>query len=178
MKSKQIKRKYLVNGKYQLSQAAVTIIANLSVAFLMAALLSWFYLLVWDGHGSVIYNHNKMIPVYLVGAAILVILLSLFWSLRRSRAIAGMIKKIDKVLIDASHGVFPERPLVFRKGDHFTSLSDSLNRCISQLKKQNINESSEVVSIQALMNRIDSGGMSNKEILSNLGDILRRLEGN
>jgi hypothetical protein len=178
MKSKQFKRKYIVHAKYQLTQAAAMIIANLSIAFLMVALLSWFYLLIWDGHGSVIYNHNQMIPVYLICVTILISLLSLFWSLRRSRTIAGMIKKIDNVLTEASHGIFPERPLGFRKGDHFTSLSVSLNRCLSQLKKKDINENSEIVSIQALMNRIDSGGMSNKEVLSSLSDILKRLEGN
>lgn len=174
MKKKKYKRKYLVNGRYQFSQAAVTIIANLSVALLITALLSWFYLLAWNG--IVIYNHNKMIPVYLICIVVLVISFSLLWSLYRSRAIAGMIKKIDSTLTDASNGVFADEPLKFRKGDYFASLSVSLNRCLALLQEKESSAESEVFAMQTLVSGIDSEDMNSKDVRNQLNVIIKRLK--
>ena len=175
MKTKRFRRKYIVNKRYQFSQVAVALAANLLVALLMAMLLSWFYLFVLDG--GVIVNHNQQVPVYLAGAIILILFISMFWSLRRSRAVAGMIKKLDSILTKASNGVFADSPLVFRKGDHFTSLSVPLNRCIAQLQERNNCRIVVAPAVQAMVDRIDSEGMSSKDVIKGLNVILAQLEG-
>lgn len=174
MKKEKFRRKYIVNKKYQFGQVAAVLAANLLVAVLMAVLLSWFYLLVLDG--GVVCNHNRQVPVYLAGATLIIVLLSMFWSLRRSRSIAGMIKKLDSVLTEAGHGIFPDSPLVFRKGDHFTSLSVPLNRCIARLRERDNCRAVAVPAIQTLVDRIDSESMSNKDVISGLTDIIAQLE--
>ena len=134
MKEKTYHRRYLVSGKYQLTQVAITLIANLSVALLMTAILSWLYLLAWDG--TIAYNHNKMIVVYFAVAALIIIATSSFLSLKRSRYVAGMFNKITLILKQASAGDFSERPIVFRKEDQFRDIAIPLNECLKQLKQQ------------------------------------------
>ena len=92
-------RKLWVDPRYQVVQMAAVVLANILVALLIAGLLSWFYLLVWDG--SVAVNHNQRIPIYVAVAALAVTLVTVYCSLRRSRAIAGMMKKLHTVLSEA-----------------------------------------------------------------------------
>ena len=61
-------RKLWVDPRYQVVQMAAVVLANILVALLIAGLLSWFYLLVWDG--SVAVNHNQRIPIYVAVAAL------------------------------------------------------------------------------------------------------------
>jgi len=170
VKKEKFRRKYIVNKKYQFSQVAVALAANLLVALLMAMLLSWFYLFVQDGGVAV--NHNQQAPVYLAGAILLIVFVSMFWSLRRSRVISGMIEKLDSVLTDAGNGIFPDSPLIFRKGDHFTSLAVPLNKCIAQLQERADNRTATVSVLQTLVNRIDTEGMSSSEVVNSLTDII------
>lgn len=125
------RRKYLVDIGYQFAQAGLVIAANLLVALLMAALLSWFYLLEWDG--SIAVDHNRRIPVYILTFMFVVMLGTTLLSLRRSRMIAGMFLKLNKVLSDAAEGILPEREISFRRSDYFGQLADPLNRCLRRL---------------------------------------------
>lgn len=134
MSNQRYQRQYLVNKKYQLTQAGVAIAANLLVILLMAALMSWFYLLYLNQ--GVAANHNRLFPVYIAVAALLVVFFSTFWSLSRSRMVAGMMRKLDIVLQDAASGKLPDRPLIFRKGDYFQWLAAPLNNCFLRLQQQ------------------------------------------
>ena len=122
------KRKFLVNPPFQLKQVSVLLVANILIVFLISALLSWFYLIAWDG--SVAYNHNQRIPEYIAVCTLLVTLATIYISLRRSRSIAGMMKKIQVVLEDAAIGILPARKLTFRRSDYFQQLAAPLNDCL------------------------------------------------
>jgi hypothetical protein len=134
------KRAYFVDPGYQLPQLAVGLLVNILVVLLLTALLSWFYLLAWDG--SIAYNHNRLIPVYIFTFIACVALAASFFSLRRSRELAGMMKKLHRVLDEASCGNFPEGEVVFRKSDHFSSLARPLNDCLAQMRCRQNQEAS------------------------------------
>ena len=175
MKKSYYRRKYLVDGRYQLSQAAAVIIANVMVLLLISALLSWFYLIAWDG--SVAVNHNQRIPFYIMICVLIVTLFSVYFSLRRSRSVAGMMKKLHTVLENAGQGVFPEKKLVFRNSDYFRQLATPLNECLNQLqKKQGVDEAAMIGSLQELVDRIEQDEIDNAGVKRSLGEIIRALK--
>ncbi len=134
MNSSWRRRRLLINTRYQLSHLAVTLVVNLLLILLMAVLISWFYLLFFKG--NIACDHNRLFPFYLVAVTLAVVAGMGLWSLRRSRAIAGMMHKVEQVLRDAAGGKFPETPLVFRKHDYFAALADPINGCLARMGKQ------------------------------------------
>jgi hypothetical protein len=173
VKQEKYRRRYLVNTRYQLTQAGVAIAANLMVALLMAAMMSWFYLLYLES--GIVANHNQLFPIYLAVASLIVLVISTFWSLRRSRIVAGMMRKLDIILRDAAGGIFPEKPLVFRKGDYFGWLAQPINDCFLQLKKQRRIHDSTVVALDELKTRIVAGEVNNEGIVRKIDEILAGL---
>jgi len=167
------RRRYLVNPRYQLTQAGVAIAANIVVALLMAALMSWFYLLYLNK--GVACNHNHLFPFYVIGATLVVILVSMELSLRRSRAVAGMMCKLDIVLRDAAKGILPDSPLVFRKGDYFGLLARPLNDCFAQLLFQRNSQFAALDALRALKSRIGAEAMSDEQISRHLDEIIAEL---
>lgn len=158
------KRAYLVDGRYQLGQMAVEIASNVLVALAIAALLSWFYLLEWDG--SVAYDHNRRIPVYLLAFVLITVLTASFFSLRRSRSIAGMMKKLHSVLDNAARGVFPEGELAFRKSDYYGHLAAPLNSCLRQLQQKKGTDAAQAVDeLRGLAARIEKREIDEVEIV-------------
>lgn len=77
-------------------------------------------------------------------------LLSTLWSLRRSRAIAGMMGKIFLLLTEVSRGVFSHQPLVFRQTDHFRDLTLPLNTCFVCMKRQQANQEEAMEMLEGL----------------------------
>lgn len=170
MKQEKHRRRYLVNTRYQLTQAGVAIAANLLVALLMAALMSWFYLLSLNR--GLAANHNQLFPVYLSVAALMVIVFSTFWSLRRSRIVAGMMRKLDLILRDAARGVFPDAPLVFRKGDYFAWLAQPLNECFLQLRKRQELQEVTASALRELQRKIADGKLTSDGVARKIDEIL------
>lgn len=164
------RRKYLVDTPYQLSQVAILLVANILTILIISALLSWFYLLVWDG--SVAYNHNQRVPVYLLAAALIVIVSTVFFSLRRSRIIAGMMLKIQLLLEDAEKGIYPDRDFTFRQSDHFRELAAPLDRCLKLLKNAKENSHGETVEkLTELAAQIDNDGIDQAMVSRRLKQI-------
>lgn len=151
---KRFSRKLLVDPHYQFLQVAAIVVGNLLVALLIAGLLSWFYLLVWDG--AVVVNHNQTIPVYVAIAALAVTMVTVYFSLRRSRVIAGMMKKIHRVLDEAAQGQLPDGCLTFRKGDSFQQVAEPLNRCLELMRKAHSNPILRE-QVQGVLAEIDGG---------------------
>jgi hypothetical protein len=173
--SKHYRRKYLVDGRYQLSQAAAVILGNVIVAVLVGALLSWFYLLAWDG--SVAVNHNRRIPFYITICILVVVALSSYFNLRKSRSIAGMMKKLHTVLDNAGRGEFPATKIVFRKSDYFGQLATPLNECLGQLRKsRSAGGPALIESLQDLADRIEKDKIDNAGVKRSLRKIIRTLE--
>ncbi len=157
------KRKYLVNGRYQIPQALAVLLANVLALLLAVAVLAWFYLLVWDG--SLAVSHNNVIPM-LVGCCLVILFFSsAYFSIRRSRKIAGMMKKLNMVLHDASLGEIPNIPLAFRKSDYFKEIETPLNLCLLQLKLSHQGGTHDVLQkIQGISRDLDGGVVTEKDI--------------
>lgn len=173
MNREKFRRRYLVDPRYQFAQAGVAIAANVVVALLMAVLMSWFYLLYFNK--GVACNHNHLFPFYVIGATLVVILISMALSFRRSRAVAGMMCKLDIVLRDAAKGILPDSPLVFRKGDYFGLLARPLNDCFAQLQFQRSSQAAALDALRALRGRIGAEAMSNDQISNHLDEIIAGL---
>ena len=154
--NKQYSRKLLVDPRYQVMQLLVVVVANILVTLLVAGLLSWFYLMVWDG--SVAVNHNRRIVLYVASAGLLVTVLSILFSLHRSRTVAGMMKKMHLVLENALQGNFPEKQLAFRKSDYYPQLAGPLNRCLDRMRSAQ-HQVRLRVDLQDLLADIDSGSV-------------------
>lgn len=176
-------RKYLVDSGYQLTQAGILVVANVLVALLMAALLSWFYLLEWDG--SIAYDHNRRIPIYILSLTLTVIVVATLLSLRRSRRIAGMFMKLNQLLENAAAGVLPEREVRFRRSDDFRELAGPLNRCLARLRDQQAGASRQpgnadlAEQLAALRSRLEQGerpGLADAGVLDDLKAIIAQLE--
>lgn len=152
-------RRYFVNMRYQMGRALVAVAGNALVAVLMAVFFAWFYLLEWDG--AMAYDHNRTIPVYVMVIVGLVIAVSALFSLRRSRAVAGMMHKLHTVLDEAGKGRFPERDLAFRKSDYFRQVATPLNACLRRGRRgQGL-----ALALRALDERIEAQNLDRAEIL-------------
>lgn len=173
MSRERFRRRYLVNPRYQLTQAGVAIAANIVVALLMAVLMSWFYLLYLNR--GVACNHNHLFPFYVIGATLVVLLVSMALSFRRSRAVAGMMCKLDIVLRDAAKGILPDSPLMFRKGDYFGLLARPLNDCFAQLRLQKNSQAAALDALRALKSRIGAEAMGDEQIAFHLDAIITGL---
>jgi len=171
MRQGSTRRRYMVHPRYQLGQAGIFLGINLLLLLLAALLLSWFYLFYFQGH--VVCNHNRAFPWYLTAVGLLVLLLSSLWSLRRSRSVAGMMRKLEIVLSNAARGVFPEQPLVFRRGDSFGELARPLNDCVVQLKRQRQCLTEIAGAVQALEGKRQQGMVSEVE----LHKVVARMQG-
>lgn len=172
--SKRYKRKYLVDARFQLRQVVVLIIANLLLVSLISALLSWFYLIVWDG--STAYNHNQLIPVYVAVFALLVICCTVIFSLRRSRSIAGMMKKLQLVLEDAALGVVPEKELTFRKSDYFKQLATPLNDCFALIRaSQNVDTTAVVKELKDIHAELDSETADTRRLQDRIESLIEKI---
>jgi len=171
---KTYKRKYLVNAPFQLKQVSVLIVANLMLVLLISSLLSWFYLIAWDGNAA--YNYNKIIPVYILISAILVTLTTIFLSFRRSRAIAGMMHKLQLVLEDAALGVLPERRVVFRKSDYFQQLATPLNDCFNLIRNgQNVDSYEIAKELNNIIVQLETEDADNQELQNRLEGLIKKL---
>jgi len=129
--TQKFRRKYLVDMPYQFTQAGVVLLANVLVMIFIAFLLSWYYLIASDN--TLMVNYNRQVPILISCAILIICVLTMLFSLRRSRSIAGMMTILRQVLADAAQGRFPTRPLLFRHSDYsgFRNLADPLNDCLA-----------------------------------------------
>ena len=174
MSDKKIRRKYLVNHRYQLSQAGVVLLSHLLVALLMAALLSWFYLFMLDG--AIACNHNRQLPWYIVGLTAVIVLSTTWWTIRRSHRVAGSIFKIDKTLRLATSGEFPSQPFSFRRKDHFPELADTINRCLQGLQNCHEARNSILTVLLAVQARLENGELSSDQAAEAIRTVIAEFE--
>lgn len=129
---KKYRRRYIVDGHYQMGQLIAILASNIMTGFLIGAFMSWFYFVTMNGFSTE--NHQQRFPVYLVLCIGFVGILSIYFSFRRSRSVAGMMEKIHQVLEDASKGEFPDQKVSFRRSDYFRRIETPLNTCLEQLR--------------------------------------------
>lgn len=172
---KKYKRKYLIDRKYQFSEAILVVIANILSVLLASTLIMWLYLIVWDG--SIAVNHNQKITQYITASLLVVVILSVYFSVLRSRSVAGMMKKLRRILTDAGHGIFPAKTTVFRKSDYFKDIATPLDECLDQLKKKQIVDNSETIrSLEELVEGIEKDEIPAAGIRRPLMDIIAKLK--
>lgn len=128
-------RRIIVDWKFQFKKALAVTAINVVLMLFMAAILSWFYLLAWDGSGIVV--HNIHVPMLVVIAVAAGLIFSLIWSLVQGRMVAGSAKKLADVLKKAAEGDIPDLPVRFRKTDYFRHvLEGPLNDCLARLQRE------------------------------------------
>ncbi len=169
------RRKYLVNYRYQLGQAAIVILSHLLVALLVALLFSWFYLFMLDG--AIVCDHNRQLPRYLLGLAVVVTLLTTWWTIRRSHGVVGAVLKIDNSLRDAAQGKFPDEEIVFRENDHFPWMASSLNDCVRCLRIRHEEKNRVLSALLAVQDRIKGDDLNREEAMAVLDAVISELQG-
>lgn len=135
---KKDKRRFLVDRKYQFIQAGIIAIANILIAFIVGAFFSWYYLIGMN-NAFITTSHSNVLPTVIILILSMVFIGTLYTSFRRSRATAGMIEILHKLIDDASKEIFPEKDVVFRSNDYkkFRNIADPLNKCLSIMKQKN-----------------------------------------
>jgi hypothetical protein len=173
--SERKRRASWIDPRYQMIQALFGIGGNLMVAVLMAVLMSWFYLLVFRAPLGV--DHNRLLPLLVAGAIILISLVSAYLNFRRSRSVAGMMRKIAVVMSAAAEGRFPDRPLVFRKDDYTAGLAEPLNRCLVELRQGRKGSKEIAARLQEVVEGMRAGKIQDSATLQNLEKLLEQLQG-
>lgn len=135
---KKHKRRFLVDRKYQFIQAGIIAIANIFTAFMVGVFFSWYYLIGMN-NAFVTTRHGNVLPMVIFIILGVVFIGTLYFSFKRSRATAGMIEILHKLLDDACRGRFPEKKVMFRENDYkkFRELAGPLNKCFSIMKQKN-----------------------------------------
>ncbi|PIE38510.1 MAG: hypothetical protein CSA53_04110 [Gammaproteobacteria bacterium] len=165
------RRRYIVNGRYQFGQVMVTILANSLMLILSFCLLIWFYLMILDG--STAYSHNSAVAGYMVVSLVVITAASSYCSFRRSRRIAGMMEKLEKLLDDASRGVFPEQRIVFRRDDYFTRLEGPLNACMEVMQEgSNPDRAALLSGLSALARRLEDENPDRETMKNEINELL------
>ena len=168
------KRKQVVDVRYQFGRVAAGVAANVLVTLLAAGVLSWFYLLEMDG--SVAYDHNSTFPLLMAGLAVVVVVVHAYFGFRRSRAVAGLMKKLRTVLNDAARGQLPEREIVFRRTDYFRDLAGPLNQCLGQLRRTAASGNElAVAELGRLIDQVEGGNMDQADLCRSLKELAQKL---
>ena len=167
------KRSYLVNYRYQLSQATVILFSHLLVILLTGIIFSWFYLFMLDS--KIACNHNRLIPLYLIGLALVVTAVTTLWIIRRSHGVAGAMNKIDKILTEAARENFPVQPVSFRRKDHFPGLAEPINHCLVRLKDVLEEREKVKAALIKLRGQLADGKLNRAEGAEKLEDVIAGL---
>jgi len=157
---KKIRRRFLVNPGYQLSQGGVILASHLLVALLIAGICSWFYLFVMDN--GVVCNHNREFIRYLCAGALFVTMVTVFWAVRYSCSVAGMMIKLDMIMKEAGRGNLPSGSIAFRQKDHFPWLARSMNDCFAQMKQYRTDKEAVLQKISTIQKRLAGGELNVK----------------
>nr|WP_320013194.1 hypothetical protein [uncultured Desulfobulbus sp.] len=175
MSTKQQRRRLLIDTRYQLRQMLAVLSINLILILLSAVVVSWFYLMFYKG--NMVCDLNRMFPWYMGGVALIAILLLSLWSLNRSRSVAGMMRKIETVLVKAAQGQLPEAPLVFRKHDYFSALATPINTCIARLRLQDQQRDATVQALKEMQTVIAQHPQEQEVLQDKINALVTMLKG-
>lgn len=128
------RRRYLVSLRHQIPHAiGIAILAGVN-SLLLLFVLAWVFLFRMEGRFEAPVSEGFLVDIMLVLAATAIV--SAVWSLRHTRALAGLLHKVTKVLEDAQYGRIPAGEVIrFRKGDYeFCNLERELNNTVRKLR--------------------------------------------
>lgn len=132
--NKKIKRRYLINKKYQLGNAFIVTALQIPCILVTAIALSCFYLFMVDSRMVTSCNTGLLLNM---GVIILIISAATVWlSIRFTHKVVGPVEKTGALLRDIARGHLPEETVSFRKNDRFKELSKDLNEVIAVMKKK------------------------------------------
>jgi hypothetical protein len=132
--SRKKRRQYFINKPFQLAVAGnMLIIVALATAVCSAGVsLLFIYVL------NPLLTGSLTDRPYLIKMGVILTCIAagvVFWTIRRTHAIAGPIDKTRKILREAAEGRFPQQPVTFRRGDAFRGLAEDLNHCLAAMQK-------------------------------------------
>jgi len=153
----------------------VVLTINLVLILLSATVVSWFYLFFYKG--NMVCDLNRMFPWYMGGVALAVLLLLSLWCLNRSRSVAGMMRKVETVLVKAAHGHLPQEPLVFRKQDYFCALAAPINGCLARIRLQDQQRHATVLALEELQQEIAEQPQDHAMVQQKVATIVSLLKG-
>lgn len=108
------RRRYLVSCRHQLPHAIGIILLAAVNGIVLVFVLAWVFLFRMDTRFAAPASDGFLENLLLALAATSII--SVIWSLRHTRALAGLLHKITKVLQDGQHGRIPDGEVIrFRK---------------------------------------------------------------
>lgn len=127
------RRNYFINKSFQLAFAGNMVLITFIACAITALSVSWIFIYFFDEHlcvtlmdGPYLLKIGFILAGLIIGVAL--------WTILRTHAIAGPIYKTRKILHEAAKGRFPDRPVVFRRGDAFKGLADDLNLCLQAMR--------------------------------------------
>ena len=171
MKQKnRIKRKYIVNKKFQVGNALKIIAIQIPCILTSIFLTSWFCLIFMDNR--LYTSSNPGIFIHMFFLCILISCGVLFFSIRYTHSIAGPVHKTGLVLRQIAEGNLPKKKIVFRKKDSFADLSDDLNYMIDALKKEHSANKESTEKLDSLKDNIINKNIDQKQYLARIEDIL------
>ncbi|MCK5162530.1 MAG: methyl-accepting chemotaxis protein [Desulfobacula sp.] len=165
-----IKRKYLINKKFQLSNALKITAIQIPCILVTGISISWFYLIFMDNR---LYTDSN--PGIFLHMFFLIILLScgvIFFSIRFTHSIAGPVQKTGVVLRQIANGNLPEKKIKFRKKDSFKNLSNDLNHMIDSIRKDRLVYKNTTEKLESLKNDIINNYADQNQCLGKIEDIL------
>ncbi len=172
--NKKIKRKYLINKRFQLGAGFLAVAIQIPCMLATGLGLSWFYLIYLDERTVSSCNSGVLLDMIIVGLVITCIIL--FLSIRLTHAIVGPIKKTRAVLRQMAQGQPPENAVKFRKNDWFKELALDLNALADRLIKASRARNLALKSLEELKTSLEKDmGQDNGPYIHKIREIQKKL---
>ena len=172
MKNKQMRRKLLVNKRFQLTHTGSLLVVQLMSVLFTGLVVSWFYLFLQDNR--MVFNHNPAI-FYTMSAVLAAAWAALIvWSVKYTHSIAGPIQKVCNILKNAEKGDYPAAPVMFRKKDQFQNIGGHLEACLSKMKNNQEQMEATRGEIIALQRRLKTGKLTIEACEKKLESIIKQ----
>ncbi len=170
---KPLRRKYLINKPFQLGYTANMLLLQLLGFTTSAGVVAWIFLVVLNRRlthsldQTFLLQFGSIVTVLIIG--------TVFWTIRYSHTIAGPIYKSRQVLKEVADGRLPVMPVVFRKRDAFKPLADDLTNMIQVVHAERLRFALVKVELEALEEMLGSDKVDTGECRDIIRELLLRI---
>lgn len=170
------KRRYLVNSRYQLPHVGGVVVLSIINGAIIAAVAAWVLLFGLDSRMST--NLSASFLYSIAGVFVITAGFSMYWSLRYTRHIAGLLHKVTVVLRDIADGKPVGEPVRFRKNDaEFKSLEREINRLFEIIDRREDSHRKTAILLNELREKLNSDAFSREECFAELRAAINTLNG-
>jgi hypothetical protein len=169
------RRRYLVSCRHQLPHViGITLLAAVN-SIVLVFVLAWVFMFRFDTRFAAPISEGFLGNILLALVAISII--SVIWSLRHTRALAGLLHKVTKVLQDGQHGRIPAGEVIrFRKDDaEFCDLERELNATVHLLRNTTSTQGGLLAALEKLEHDLESEHLSPKDATTRIRTIRQQL---